>query len=866
MPSPSRWLGPAIGAAALLLALRPAVVRAQRPGKLPSVASADSVTIAPGAHYKAGAFHRFLLGGAYRDLWTTPLRVPVLNLRTFAGGLRPVKEGGGQQTKSLRLVNPDGVEYVFRSVDKDNVVVPEMWKGTVVHKIALDGVSNSHPTASLVAARMMDAVDILHVTPVLVVMPDDTVLGKFRKTYAGRLGGLEEDPSKPKHAAKGFAGALEIIDSDTLLARIDRDPAERIDTRAYLTARLTDMLLNDWDRGESQWKWARFRDSPGAPWEPIPRDRDKALISSSGFLPGLIRPSSKMLVEFTATYPPVAKLTVNSTLSDQRLLNGLEKPVWDSIAAAVKAKVTDSVISDAVAALPPEYRATAPELSRKLRIRRDSLSLAANRFYFFLADVVDIHGTDAADRATITHVDADHVEVRLQSGSDEPYFRRVFDARETHEIRVYLHGGDDRAVVLGNVAGSIPIRVIGGNGTNILVDSSRVGGRRNTAHFYDAGTVTNVRYGPDTLFNRRPQQRAPGSPVDPIRDYGSRSGPTAGLSINHDYGIMPRLGFARYGYAFEHYPYSSMIALEGRYSIKRDRYKLQVSTDNRVENSDIHFTTLTRMSQLELMQFHGYGNSTPGLDSAYFDVHQRQWLFHPAIALALAKTSDVTFGPVVQYFVTDTARGHFISDSQPYGFGRTGTFGEAGLRVSLHQDNRVPPRHPNQGTVLDLGASYFPGVWDVRTAFGEIDAAAGLYLRLPVPTHPALALRAGGKKVFGDFPFQEAAFVGGSTTIRTLDPQRFAGDASVYGTAELRIPVLKVHILAPIDVGLLGTVDYGRVYFKGTSDGGWHNAFGGGFWVGFHDLTADIRVMRADDIGRTAVLTLRAGFPGGPFK
>jgi hypothetical protein len=717
---------------------------------------------------------------------------------------------------------------------------------------------------------MMDAVDILHVTPVLVVMPDDTVLGKYRKTYAGRLGGLEEDPSKPKHAATGFAGAVEIIDSDTLLARIDRDPAERIDTRAYLAARLTDMLLNDWDRGESQWKWARFEKGAAAPWEPIPRDRDKALISSSGFIPGLLRPSSKMLVEFTATYPPVAKLTVNSTLSDQRLLNGLEKPVWDSIAAAIKSRVTDSVIADAVQALPPEYRSTAPELVRKLRIRRDSLPLAANRFYLFLAGVVDIHATDAADRATITHVDADHVEVRLQSGADEPYFRRVFDARETHEIRVYLHGGDDRAVVLGDVARSVPIRVIGGNGTNVLIDSSRVGGRRNTAHFYDAGTVTKVSYGPDTLFNRRPQQRAPGSPVDPIRDYGAQTGPTAGVSINHDYGIMPRLGFSRYGYAFEHYPYSSMIALEGRYSIKRDRYKLQVSTDSRLENSAIHFTTLTRMSQLELMQFHGYGNSTfaatSTFDSAYFDVHQRQWLFHPAIALALAKTSDLTFGPVVQYFVTDTARGRFISDSQPYGFGGTGTFGEAGLRVSLHQDNRVPPRHPNQGTVLDLGASYFPGVWDVRTAFGEIDAAGGLYFKLPVPTHPSVALRAGGKKVFGDFPFQEAAFVGGSTTIRTLDPQRYAGDASIYGTAELRIPVLKVRILAPIDVGLLGTVDYGRVYFKGTSDGGWHNAYGGGFWVGFHDLTADIRVMRADDIGRTAVLTLRAGFPGGPFK
>ena len=233
MPSPSRSLGSAIGAVAVLLAIRPAVGVAQRPGMPPSVASADSVTIAPGAHYKAGGFHRFLLGGAYRDLWTTPLRVPVLNLRTFAGGLRPDKEGGGQQTKSLHLVNPDGVEYVFRSVDKDNVVVPEMWKGTVVHSIALDGVSNSHPAASLVAARMLEAAGVLHVTPVLVVMPDDSALGKFRKTYAGRLGGIEEDPARGKHGNPGFAGA-----SDDHRKRLAPGPPGSRPSRAYRRSRV----------------------------------------------------------------------------------------------------------------------------------------------------------------------------------------------------------------------------------------------------------------------------------------------------------------------------------------------------------------------------------------------------------------------------------------------------------------------------------------------------------------------------------------------------------------------------------------------------------------------------------------------------
>ena len=869
MPSPcavlrSRVISPAL----VLLAFLPAGAVAQHWSTSPKVAPAESVTVTAGTRYEAGALHRFLFGGAYRDVWLTPIRVPVLDLHSFAGGLRPEKEGGGQQTKSLHLVGADGINYVFRSVDKDHVVVPERWRGTVVQSLALDGVSNSYPAASLVAARILDAAGVLHVTPTYYVMPDDPALGKFRSTFAGRLGGLEVDPAKGKHGHPGFAGAANIIDSDSLLARIDRSADQPVDARAFLKARLTDMLLNDWDRGPSQWKWAQFGSGAGSPWEPIPRDRDKALISSTGFLPGLARPSSSMLVAFTAAYPPMQKLTVNSVSLDRRLLGGLQRPVWDSIARSLQASITDSVIDAAVAAVPPEYQSTAPELVRVLRARRDSLPEAAARFYLYLAEVVDVHGTDAADRAVVTRRDNDHVAVRLQSGNGEPYFDRVFDARETREIRLYLHGGNDHAVVVGDVAHSIPVRIIGGDGNNTLIDSSRVGGQGHAAHLYEAGHVTGVSYGPDTLFDRRPQMEAPAGLTDPIRDFGSRAGPTAGLSINHDVGIMPRVGFTHYGYAFDHYPYSSMIALEGRYSIKRDRYKVQVATDNRLENSDWHFTSLTRMSQLEVIEFHGLGNSTPAAtpDSAYFNVSQRQWLFRPAVALSLSGTTELSFGPVLQYSVTGNVPGTFVHDSQPYGFGRTGSFGEASLRLGLHHDNRFPPRHAHEGTVFDVGASYFPALWDVTRGFEEVDASGGLYFTLPVPTHPYLALRGGGKKLWGDFPFQDAAFLGGSTTIRTLDPQRYAGDASVYGTAELRIPVLKVHILAPIDVGLLGTVDYGRVYLDGVSDGGWHNAYGGGFWFGFHDLTADIRVMRAVDVGRTAVLTLRAGFPGGPFR
>ena len=44
----------------------------------PAGAQRDSATVVAGPGYEADALHSFLLGSKYRDLWTTPIRVPSL--------------------------------------------------------------------------------------------------------------------------------------------------------------------------------------------------------------------------------------------------------------------------------------------------------------------------------------------------------------------------------------------------------------------------------------------------------------------------------------------------------------------------------------------------------------------------------------------------------------------------------------------------------------------------------------------------------------------------------------------------------------------------------------------------------------------
>src|ERR1700693_1559399 len=79
------------------------------------IVGTDSVVVVPGEIFKAGSFHRTLLGDNYREEWTTPIKVPVLNLRTFHGGLKPTKKGGGAPTVSLRFEAADGPGDQVRS-------------------------------------------------------------------------------------------------------------------------------------------------------------------------------------------------------------------------------------------------------------------------------------------------------------------------------------------------------------------------------------------------------------------------------------------------------------------------------------------------------------------------------------------------------------------------------------------------------------------------------------------------------------------------------------------------------------------------------------------------------------------------------
>ena len=847
-----RWIGFGLAAALTPVAL---AGQATAPARAPTKQS-----VVAGDHYHAGWLHRLFLGSHYRDLWATPLDVEVLDLSRFAGGLTPTGCGGRRQTKVLRLLGKDGRQYVFRSVDKDpTLALPPELRATFAKKLVQDQISSAHPGAPLVVAPLLDAAGVLHVAPRIALLPDDPRLSGFDCVPPGfKLGMIEERPTEPPDNDEGFAGAVELAGTKKLFEHLEHSSRNRVDSRAYLAARLMDVFIGDWDRHQDQWRWARFDSGDVHWWRPIPRDRDQAFARLDGVLLYFTGYYWPQLIGFGDKYPSIWRLTFTGQVPDRRLLVDLEKPVWDSIARTIQARLTDSVIEAAVRRLPPEYyRKSGAALTRALQQRRNHLLQASDRYYALLAGVVEVHGTDERDVAEVERLGGGRVSVRLSAdGAAAPYYRRTFDGRETEEIRVYLHGGDDRLVVRGAArSGRGPLlRVIGGGGDDELTDSSRAGG---TKFYDDRGNNRFVR-GPGTSVSRRHYDEPPRdtSTLGRPRDWGSRWMPLTWVGYSPDVGLFVGGGASGTGYDFRRLPYNSRVRVRAGYATAAQTYRAEFTGEFRGIVPPVVVTLQMRASGIDVLRFYGFGNETPDTSSQnFYKVKQQQYLFAPALAFSLSRAATLSIGPVLKFSHTNLVGGTFINVARPYG---VEDLGQVGAAADFQVDTRDQPRAARRGIAFGFGGSYYPAALDVTAPFGEGHAEASSYLTAHIPLRPTLALRVAGKKVWGTYPFYEAAYIGGATTVRGFVEHRFAGDAALYGNAELRLSVAKFYLLVPGQLGVFGLGDVGRVYLSGETSDRWHAAAGGGVWLSFLSPANTLSVAAAHSVEGTR-LYVKAG-------
>ncbi|MGQ0703612.1 MAG: hypothetical protein ACT4PM_10820 [Gemmatimonadales bacterium] len=337
----------------------------------------DTVRVAPGARYGASGLKRLFLGTGYRRVWAEPIGVPVLRLTRFDGGLQVVREGGGMETRSLYFVSDSLRHWIFRSLDKEPVrLLPPSLQRSLLAAMVQDQVSAEHPGGTFVGSALQRVLGLPSAEVSLVALPDHERLGPHRLRFAGLVGTLQEAPGP---AWTGLEGGGVPVYTDVMLGALDGQP---VDATGFLTARLLDFLLNDWDRHPGQWRWVPLGVPGGVRWHPIPVDRDQALSSHGGLLVGVARIGWPQLVAFGPAYPSLRALTANTRDLDPRLLAGLSRRSWDSVVEFVRVRLSDRVIDSAVARMPePWWRVSGAQIAGALKARRDRLPEIAERFY-----------------------------------------------------------------------------------------------------------------------------------------------------------------------------------------------------------------------------------------------------------------------------------------------------------------------------------------------------------------------------------------------------------------------------------------------------------------------------------------------------
>jgi hypothetical protein len=372
---------------------------------------------------------------------------------------------------------------------------------------------------------------------------------------------------------------------------------------------------------------------------------------------------------------------------------------------------------------------------------------------------------------------------------------------------------------------------------------------------YDSGDHTMV-FGTNTvrLNQRRYVPPDTTSKVPPI-DWGGFRNPLLWASANPDVGLFLGFGMISTRFGFRKDPYSKEQILRAGWALEANTYRAEYKGIWHHENRLRYHTLLLRASGIEVLRFHGLGNESPdaGGDD-FFKVESNNFLVEPSMTWKLGRRVDVTLGPRAVYNNTEANDDHFIATiPNLYGFGN---FGEVGARMGITVDTRDVRAAARKGILLNLEGTVYPELWDVQSTFGKVAGQASTYLSAGPAT---LAVRAGGEKVFGDFPWFESAFVGGRATIRGWHEQRFAGDASAYGNGELRLHLGRMMIVVPTDVGVFGLADAGRVYVKGENSDEWHTSFGGGLSLGFLSRANTISLAVAKSDERTGFY-FRAGF------
>ena len=778
---------------------------------------------------KGNGFKRLLIGENYRKEWTDSIRVPVLDFTTDFGGLRPEKEGGGKQTRTLHLEDNSGRKWVLRSVEKfpEKIIEPE-FKRTIAEELVQDGISASYPYSVLSVGTFAQAAGVPHLPNTLVYIPDDSALGEFRSKFKNTLAFLELRTIENKE--------VKTFDTEEIIPELHKSNKKTVDQKAVLRARLLDNFIMDFDRHDGQWLWMQKDSANRKYYYPIPKDRDQSFFKAEGFLVKQLSRRSSLGPLQGLKAKPQNILTFNYAAQnfDRTFLNQLDEKIWSNEIDVFLTSMTDDVITKALSKQPEEIQKYHTQKivdvlkKKKITFKEDMM-----QYYRFLSNTVSVVGSNDAEIFIITKNANGAVEVTVQNLNDSTIiYKRLFDTSTTKEIRVYGLEGDDLFLINGE-SSPIKIRLIGGPGEDVFSNTSQKG----KIFVYDVSFEKNTLTGkfknkisPDPLNNeyRRLVEEYNSSSLGMLPEYSGDGGLFLGLRYT-----ATTAGFIKEPYAAKHFMYVTKALSSSAWHLHYDADFIRAG-----RNTDLLFRSDAKLPTVRT-HFFGYGNNTFFNKDQGADYYKLQYSFINASLMArhsLASWLQLQYGALLQYFNISPAKNknYYIQNLPPYQI-KTTVYGsklfagaEAGMILNTRNNELIPTR----GLYINIYTRPMTGVGKEINKLNQSGGDLSFYTDALFKKHIIIASSFGVHHNFGNFEIPQAQYLGFRQNLRGYRYQRFAGRTRAYNNTELRVNFGDVNFyLFKGAFGILIFQDAGRIWTDGEFSNTWHKGYGGGIWV-----------------------------------
>lgn len=837
-------------------------------------------------------FHNFIWGDRYRKQFGTNVTVPTVNIDTLFGGLTPVRKGGGNQSKSLRLQDKDGAQYVMRALKKQasqylqaimfkDQYIGDKLDNTFASNLLLDVFTGAHPYAPFVVGDLADAIGVYHTNPVLYYVPKQNGLGVFNTDFGDELYMIEEHTSEGHSDQASFGFQNTLISTDDMMKKIHKDEDIVVDEAAYIKARLFDMLIGDWDRHQDQWRWIEFKEDGKKVYRPMPRDRDQAFSKmSDGFLLSTavaLVPTAGLLKKYDTELNNIKAINVEPYPLDMEIIGKSDKSVWDAQVKLIKTNITNEIIETAFLNVPEEVRdAELESIKTILKGRRANLQDISDRYYDVINNFAVIKGTNKDDWFDIERLPDGKTKVtayRIKDGEKADIFHeRTYTRNETQEIWIYALDDDDIFNVYGDGNRLIKLRLVGGqnNDTYDIKNGSKV-------IFYDYKSKKN------TIVTNKGRKKLTDDYETNVYNYkklkNSINQFVPSIGANPDDGF--RIGFVNTftNFNFERNPFSSQHTISAGYYFATNGFDLGYNAElanvigSANLNLDVKFT-----SPNFARNFFGFGNSTPNpeadeddgldVDLDYNRVKIRTFSAAPSLIWKGQGGSNFEIGISYESNEVDRTAGRFlesITTPDAAVFDKQDFYGAHAKYVYDVKDNTA---FPTLGMLFGVEAG-FKNNLSTSKGFGYIIPELGIDYKLVPQGQVVLATKLRSQLNLGDnFEFYQAANLGDQTGLRGYRRERFSGKQSFVQSTDLRFNLRRQSSnFLPFNIGFYGGFDYGRVWVNDDvvvnnmfNQNDWNTSIGGGvFLTAYSMFSANISAFSSDD-GLRLAFKLGFGF------